>query len=118
MAELFDSNIPDTVEEKKKLILENRLALWDVIGSCEITGSADSSIKNVLPNDISPILSACDIRQIFVNGKTAEKYFIKYIEPVCGRKTIALPSTSAANAAWTLERLTSAWKQILDFNQA
>lgn len=115
IAAVFDSPIPLTVEEKKKLILEKRLGLWDVIGSCEIKGSADASIKNALPNDISPILSSCNIRRIFVNGRTAEEYYNKYILPACGRTAVCLPSTSPANAAWSLEKLIGEWKQIAEF---
>ena len=75
---------PSTVEEKKTFLLEHGIALWDVIASCEITGSSDTSIKNVIPNDISEILEAGNIKQIFVNGKTAEKYYKKAIATRCG----------------------------------
>ena len=106
---------PDTIEEKKAFLLEHGIALWDVIASCEITGSSDTSIKNVIPNDISEILEAGNIKQIFVNGKTAEKYYKKYIETEIGMKAVCLPSTSPANAAWNMERLISAWRVITDF---
>ena len=112
IAEVFESPQPFTVEEKKRLILSNRLALWDVIAECEITGSSDSSIKNVVPNDIGKIISDCDIKAIFVNGRTAEKYYIRYTEPIIGKKAICLPSTSPANAAWSIERLCEKWKLI------
>ena len=103
---------PRTVEEKRALLLEEGIALWDVIASCEVAGSADSSIKNVAPNDLSRILEAAKIEAIFVNGKTAEKYYRRYLRPVTGREAVCLPSTSPANAAWTLERLTQAWRVI------
>ena len=109
---VFDCNEPKTVEEKKKLLFENGVALWDVIASCEIEGSSDSSIKNVKVNDISEILKAADIKQIFVNGKTAEKYFKKYTKPLINRDAICLPSTSPANAAWSAERLAQKWSVI------
>jgi len=89
------------------------VAVWDVIKSCDIVGSSDSSIKNVVPNDLREILNAADIRQIFVNGKTAEQYYKKYIEKEIGRKAICLPSTSPANAAWNVEKLVAAWEQIV-----
>ena len=89
-----------------------------MIASCEITGSADSSIKNVIANDLSPILAAADIRQIFVNGKTAEKFYRKYTEPVIGRAAICLPSTSPANAAWSMERLIAAWQHVREAMRA
>ena len=112
LATIFESETPKTVEEKRKFILTNRLALWDVIASCDIIGSSDSSIKNVVPNDLSIILSLANIKQIFVNGKTAEKYYNKYIAKQIEQEAICLPSTSPANATWSLERLVDAWKII------
>ena len=106
--------MPQTIEEKRRFLLSKRIALWDVIASCEITGSSDSSIKNVVANDLRQILEAADIRKIYVNGKTAEKYYKKYTEPVIGREAICLPSTSPANAAWSLERLTEAWQAVAE----
>ena len=103
---------PETIEEKRTLLLEHGIALWDVIASCEINGSADSSIKNVVVNDLSKILREADIRQIFVNGKTAEKYYNKYTYHKTGIKAICLPSTSPANAAWNIPKLVDAWKII------
>ena len=69
VANIFESEVPITVEDKKRLILNNHLALWDVIAECEITGSSDSSIKNVIPNDIGKILADSNIKTIFVNGR-------------------------------------------------
>lgn len=112
IATIFESETPKTVEEKRKFILTNRLALWDVIASCDIIGSSDNSIKNVVPNDLSVILSLANIKQIFVNGKTAEKYYNKYIAKQIEQEAICLPSTSPANAAWSLERLVDAWEII------
>ena len=109
---VFREGTPRTVAEKKAFLLRNHIALWDVIGSCEIDGSADSSIRNVSANDLSVILKAADIRQIYVNGQTAFKYYRKYSEKETGRTAICLPSTSPANAAWSVERLTEAWNCI------
>lgn len=113
LASIFACDVPATVEEKKNFLLSHHIALWDVIASCEITGSADSSIKNVIPNDLSVILDHADIRAIFVNGKIAEKYYNKYLREKVKRDAICLPSTSPANAAWRLQKLTEAW-QILN----
>ena len=110
---VLGKNIPETIEDKKELILTNNIALWDVLASCEITGSADSSIKNAVANDIMPILTGADIKEIFVNGKTAEKYYNKYIKSKTGRSATVLPSTSPANAAWSLEKLITEWKKII-----
>lgn len=109
IAELYDCKTPVTKQEKASLILENRLALWDVIASCEISGSSDSSIKNVIPNEIGALLEKTQITRIFVNGKTAEKYYKKYIEPDIGITAVCLPSTSPANAVFSTERLKEFW---------
>ena len=109
LAEIFDEQIPNTIEEKRTFLLAHGVAVWDVIKSCDIVGSADSSIKNVVPNDLREILNCADIQQIFVNGKTAEQYYKKYIEKEIERKAICLPSTSPANAAWSMEKLIAAW---------
>ena len=114
IAEVYGESVPTTVEEQKKLILSNGLALWDVIAECEIEGSSDSSISAVKQNDISIILNNCPVKRIFVNGKTAEKYYIKYIQPKVGVKAVCLPSTSPANAAYSLEKLCEKWKVITD----
>ena len=113
IATLFCCEVPKTIDEKKQLILNNDLALWDVIAECEITGSADSTIKNVVPNDISGILNESQISRIFVNGKTAFKYYRKYIEQEVGIKAVCLPSTSPANANFTFDMLVESWKAIL-----
>ena len=105
---------PETVEEKKAFLISNHIALWDVVGQCEISASADMSIKNVVPNDISAILNKTDIRSIIVNGKTAEKYYNKYFLPETGIKAVCLPSTSPANAAKKFDDLISEWSIVKD----
>lgn len=112
LSRVLDLELPITIEQKKDFLLSNNIAVWDVIKSCEITGSSDSSIKNVVPNDLGEILFAADIKSIFVNGKTAEKYYNKYIKDKVGREAVCLPSTSPANAAYNIERLISKWSII------
>ena len=112
LATVFGENVPETVPDKKAFLLRNHIAAWDVIASCDITGSSDSSIKNVTANNLMPILESADIKEIFVNGKTAEKMYKKYTEPVIKRPCICLPSTSPANAAWNMERLVDAWQVV------
>ena len=112
LSALLQKELPETVEEKKALLISHGVALWDVIASCEIVGSSDSTIKDAAPNDLSVILSAADIRAIFVNGKTALKYYDKYLKDKYGREAICLPSTSPANAAFSLSRLISEWSVI------
>lgn len=109
-SEVFKQPLPRTIEEKKDFLHSNGIALWDVIASCDIDKSSDGSIRNVIANDIRPIIDNAPIEKIFVNGKTAQKYYDKYTRPVIGIEAAVLPSTSPANAAWTLDRLTEAWK--------
>ena len=112
LAGVFDCEVPATVEEKSTFLLQHGIALWDVIASCEITGSSDASIKNVTVNDVSRILACAEIRAIFVNGKTAEKYYKRYLKPVLHRDAVCLPSTSPANASWSVQRLVDAWRPV------
>ncbi len=109
IALVFSDKEPGTIPEKKAFLRQHHVALWDVIASCDIEGSSDSSIENVIVNDISKILKEADIHSIFVNGKTAEKYYKKYIESKTGIKAVCLPSTSPANAAWSVDRLVLEW---------
>ena len=111
-AKVFDEKTPETIEDKKAFLIRNHIALWDVIGSCEIEGSSDSSIRNVTVNDISVILNSADIKAIYLNGKKAEQYYNKYLLPAVKRDGICLPSTSPANAAWNPDRLADAWQVI------
>lgn len=112
IASLFNAEVPKTIEEKKQLILSNDLALWDVIHSCTITGSSDSSIKEVVANDISVILQNSKVERIFCNGATAHKLYCKYILPQNGIESTKLPSTSPANAMFSVDRLIDEWKFI------
>lgn len=104
--------IPNTIKDKTKMLLNLKIAVWDVIGSCEIEGSADSTIKQVTPNDISTLLEKTNIKRIFVNGNTAKKHYDKYVKGTIGVDAICLPSTSPANAIFTLEKLIDAWQII------
>lgn len=110
LSAVLGEELPLTIQDKKAMLLENNIALWDVIKSCDIEGSADSSVKNVVANDLRVILEASDIKQIYLNGKKAEELYKKYIFPQIKQTAICLPSTSPANAAWSLERLITAWE--------
>ncbi|MCD8103479.1 MAG: DNA-deoxyinosine glycosylase [Lachnospiraceae bacterium] len=105
--------VPQTTEEKKTMLHQNHIALWDVIYECDIIGSSDSSIRNVTPTDLKRILECAQIRRIYTNGGTATRLFEKYQKPILGRGCVGLPSTSPANAAWSAERLQEAWRVIL-----
>ena len=109
---IFDEPTPATIDEKRRLILTHGLALWDSIASCDIVGSADSAIRNARPNDISLILDNSKVQKIFCNGKKSYELYVKYIEPATGRQAVCLPSTSPANAQWSLDRLVEAWSVI------
>lgn len=114
LATLLKEPVPDTIEEKKAMLLAHRIALWDVIQSCDIKGSSDSSIKNVQPTDIGMILEKTNITRIYANGNKAGQLYKRYQFPVTGIEATVLPSTSPANAAWSLDRLCEAWRVILE----
>lgn len=113
IAELTGEPVPQSIEEKKKLLLTHGIGVWDVIQSCEIIGSSDSSIREVKVNDFSQILrEAPDIR-LFANGGKAYELYQRYALAQTGRPIAKLPSTSPANAAWSLERLCKEWGEML-----
>ena len=113
LAAVCGCEVPKTIEEKKAMLLANHIAIWDVIDSCDIIGSSDSSIKNVVPADIAGILPKTKITKIFANGKTAGNLYKKFSEESTGIKVKVLPSTSPANAAFSLEKLIQEWKEEL-----
>lgn len=113
LARLYGEGIPDSIPAKKDLLIRHDIALWDVIASCEIKGSSDSSIRNVVPNDISSLLQQTAINNIYANGAKAATLYDKYIYPATKRPIIKLPSTSPANAAYNLDKLEMHWQQIV-----
>ena len=113
LAGILGCALPQPIEEKKQLLLTHHIAVWDVIQSCEIEGSSDASIRDVVPNDLSEILTTADIQAIYTNGGKAYELYNKYIYPVNGIKAQKLPSTSPANAGYSLERLKEAWAEIV-----
>lgn len=112
IALLFNQAVPQTAEEKTALLLARHIALWDVLASCDIAGSADGSIRNPVPNDLLELLGQAPIRAIFANGQTAAALYCRWSQPQTGVPVIALPSTSPANARCTLETLIAAWKPL------
>ncbi|MBE6718395.1 MAG: DNA-deoxyinosine glycosylase [Ruminococcaceae bacterium] len=109
---VMSADTPVTIEEKRNFLYAKHIALWDVIASCDVVGSSDSSIKNVVANDLTEIIKNANIKQIFVNGKIAEKYYNKYIRDSINREAVCLPSTSPANAGWSVDMLVKAWEII------
>ena len=112
IARLFGEEAPVSVEEKKSLALRHHIAMWDSIRSCTITGSSDSSVRDVMPNDLSVILDNSRVGEIFCNGALSYNMYMKYIYPTTGMRAVKLPSTSPANAAFSLDRLEREWSVI------
>lgn len=113
MAQITGSSLPVTIEEKKKMLLKHHIAVWDVIRSCSIIGSSDSSIRDVVVNDFSELLEKAKIRKIYANGGKAYELYMKYAYQQTGREIEKLPSTSPANAAYQMERLCMEWRRIV-----
>lgn len=115
LEQLFDVSLK-SIDEKREFLLSYHIALWDVIESCEIIGSSDSSIQNVVVNDIQRLLQNTHIDTIFTNGKKAHQLYQKFCLPLTHKEDICLPSSSPANAMYSLEKLVEAWKIIQEFD--
>lgn len=109
---LLDAPVPVDIGAKRSLLLAHHIALWDVLATCDITGSADGSIRNAVPNDIAGLLQATPIRTVFANGQAAASLYRRFCEADAGMPALALPSTSPANAAWSVARLAEAWQPL------
>lgn len=117
LSAVYKEQVPINTDGKRDFLLSHGIALWDVIASCDIEGYADSSIRNVTVNDIDFILNTSDIQRIITNGGTAHKLYCKYLLPKTSVQDICLPSTSPANASWSLERLTNEWAYALKLSE-
>ena len=113
LASVFGEIVPEDIPGKQALLLRHHIALWDVIASCEIKGSSDASIKSAVPVDISLVTSAASIERIICNGALAGKLYKQHLLPLTGIEAAVLPSTSPANATWSIEGLTNVWKEYL-----
>lgn len=113
LAAVFGEEVPADIPAKKALLLRHHIALWDVIASCEIEGSSDASVKNAVPVDISHVTNVTAIERVICNGNLAHKLYQRFLEGQTGVKALARPSTSPANAAFSLEKLVSAWQDAL-----
>lgn len=107
------ATLEESIEAKRALLLRHRIALWDVIESCDIKGSSDASIKNVVPARIEWVTSAAPVQAVVCNGGTAGRLYKRYLQKRVGIEAVVLPSTSPANAAWSLERLVARWGEAL-----
>lgn len=113
LAAVFEEEIPVNIEEKKEFLRRQKIALWDVIASCEIKGAEDGSIRRAKANDLSVILNAAAIRKILTTGKTAFCLYQTLCEPIIGRPALPLPSTSPANRAVSFEELVCRYREAL-----
>lgn len=109
IAAIFGEDVPADIPAKKALLLRHHIALWDVIASCEIEGSSDASVKNAIPVDITRVTSVAILTRVICNGTLAEKLYKRHLLPLTGIDPIILPSTSPANAAWSMDRLIQVW---------
>lgn len=115
LAQLFNENAPDTLEAKQALLAAHKVALWDVIHSCAITGSSDASIKDAQVNQVAELTAGSGIRAVFLNGQQAGRLYTANLPLMPKLPCHVLPSTSPANAAWDKSRLVSAWSVILEY---
>ena len=113
LAEVYGGPLPESIEEKKALVLTKGLALWDVIEECDIIGASDSSVKNVAPTAIPSLLEQTRVERILCNGALSKKIYDKYQLEHTGIPAVKMPSTSPANAAWSLEKLIKEWEKVL-----
>ena len=116
VAAVFEDETPTDIPEKCRFLEKHHIALWDSIGRCTIEGSSDSSIRDVVPNDLTVITEYAQLRAIYCNGKASGDCYARYISPSLRRDAIILPSTSPANAAYSLDRLIEAWRVIRTVN--
>lgn len=114
LAALFDEPVPEDNAERADLLLRHHIALWDVLASCDIEGASDASIANAQPNDFSRILGTAPVRRVFCTGATSARFYGKLCEPDTGIAAEKLPSTSPANAAWSLPRLVEAYRPVAE----
>ena len=113
LSQVLDDPLPATIEEKRTMLLKHHIALWDVLDSCTIIGASDTSIEDVVPNDIASLIAKTKIKHIYCTGATAHKLYEKYCESATGIKAIKLSSTSPANCAVKMEKLIEEYKKIL-----
>ena len=114
MAACMGTPEPESIAEKKALLSENGIALWDVISECDIKGSSDASIRNAVPADIMRVTGAAPVERIICNGSAAGRLYARFLRPLTGMDAASLPSTSPANAAWSLEALIDRWGEELN----
>ena len=115
---ILNEPLPDTIEEKRALLLRRGIALWETLASCEIEGAADAAIKCPVPNDFGPILETASLRAVFTTGKKAYHLYTKHCAETCGIPALLLPSSSPANCAVKFDALCDAYGAILPYLDA
>lgn len=118
LAAVFGEDVPSDIPAKRAMLLRHGVALWDVIAACDIEGSSDASVKNAVPVEIAQVTAVAPIRRVICNGALAAKLYRRLLLPVTGIEALTAPSTSPANAAWSLIRLTDAWRALLTNKEA
>lgn len=115
MSKIYNEEIGDEIYLKKQFLLKNNIALWDTLKSCEIKGSSDASITNVEINNIEELIKKSNISKIIFNGKAAYNLFVKNADMTkySNLEIRILPSTSPANAAYSLDKLFDIWSKEL-----
>jgi len=112
MAALFGEPRPQTPEEKTNFVLRHRIALWDTLAACDITGAGDASIRKPEPNDLSRIFETASIRAVFTTGAAAHGFYQKYQAAKYPVPEFCLPSTSPANTKISLAGLIESYQKI------
>lgn len=117
MAAVCGEKTPESIPEKKALLLRSHIALWDAALSCRVNGSMDRDVRDVVPTDLSVILRRADIRLVLANGALAGRLYRRFQQKETGLPAVVLPSTSPANASWSFDRLCAAWGAFLPFGR-
>lgn len=112
LATVYQDTVPEEIADKKAFLKRHQIALWDVIASCNIKGSSDSSISDVEVNDLNMIIANSSVKHIYTNGNLADKLYHRYFDAIIDLPVTKLPSTSPANAAYSLDKLLIYWRVI------
>ena len=112
LAAVYQHTVPEEIADKKAFLKRHQIALWDVIASCNIKGSSDSSISDVEVNDLNMIIANSSVKHIYTNGNLADKLYHRYFDTIIDLPVTKLPSTSPANAAYSLDKLLIYWRVI------
>ena len=117
LARILNDDVPESTDEKIKFLLFHHIAIYDAAISCEIDGSSDAKMSKIVPANLKPLFKEANIKQVYANGGKAYEICKKYLDDEILKATknevIKLPSTSPANAKFSLERLANEWSMIV-----